>query len=71
MFVSQCEAERRRRNRECVTVPVHAGNVPPKVTCPVSGTDLHRINKYWITLKKIKEFFFFYKRKSSYGDIHS
>lgn len=60
VFVSQCEAARRRK---CVTVPVHAGNVPPKVTCPVSGTDLHCINKYWITLNKMKGKHFFFLTK--------
>ena len=35
---------------ECV--PVHAREVSPKVTSPVSRTDFYSVNKNWITLKK-------------------
>lgn len=33
-----------------MTVPVHAGNVAPKVACSVCGTDLDGVDKHWITL---------------------
>lgn len=42
---------KRRRDPKSVTVPVHAGNVAPKVTCSVCRTDLDCVNKHRITLK--------------------
>lgn len=50
-------------------VPVHGGHVAPKVTCPVSRTDLHCIDKDWITLEEIQQNTFL--KKVILSDVHS
>lgn len=52
-----------------MTVPVHAGNVAPKVTRPVCWTDLDRIDKHWIALKDNTKYI--KNENSPNGDIHS
>lgn len=38
------------------TVPVHAGEISPEVSCSVSGTDFDRVNKNRVTLQKKVKF---------------